>query len=235
MSSTQFSVFIPRVFANIGERRIGDVFHDMGIGNVSHVDLKSRPRKQGEPKTNMAFVHFKELYERDGEEGVNFRKKVENKEECKIMYEDPWFWLVLPFEKKEKFEMPRNPYPQMPMQMPMQNFGMFPGGWMMTPQGPMWFPADNTVMGFQHPMPPPPKMVPPQVAYGNRSSKQRPSPKKRINPPKLGDGPTPKEAYGTNNQLGLQIPTTPPSSPPRSPPGAPRKRRQDADMEDGEF
>lgn len=231
MSSTQYSVFIPRVFANIGESRIGDVFHEFGIGNVSHVDFKSRPRKQGEPKTNMAFVHFKELYDREGEAGKKFREKVEDKEkECKLIYEDPWFWLVLPFEKKERVERPRNTHAQMPMQMPMQNFGMFPGGWMMTPQGPMWFPADNSVMGFQQ------QMVPPQVAYGNRSHKHRSSPKKRINVPKL-DGPTPNEAYGAKKQqLELQVPTTPPSSPPKSPPGAPRKSTsKSSELEEGEF
>ena len=50
---------------------------------------------------------------------------------------------------------------------------------MMTAQGPMWYPAVN----YMAPPPPVLSMVPPQVAYGNRSSKQRSQPKKRINPP----------------------------------------------------
>jgi hypothetical protein len=168
---SSFSVFIPRVFANIGEKRIANVFYNKDIGEVSKVDLVSRTNDKGD-KYNMAFVHFEYLFETTA--AKEFKEDVQNPEvKAKLTYEDPWFWLVLPFEEKEK--PVQQLYPPQQEQFTPQNYFMGYGTMMMTPQGPMWYP-------MQAPMQSP--MVPPQVAYGNRPSRQRPHPKKRINVPK---------------------------------------------------
>jgi len=168
---SSFSVFIPRVFANIGEKRIANVFYNKDIGEVSKVDLVSRTNDKGD-KYNMAFVHFEYLFETTA--AKEFKNDVQNPEvKAKLTYEDPWFWLVLPFEEKEK--PVQQLYPPQQEQFTPQNYFMGYGTMMMTPQGPMWYP-------MQAPMQSP--MVPPQVAYGNRPSRQRPHPKKRINVPK---------------------------------------------------
>ena len=171
-----FSVFIPRVFANISEKRIANVFYQQDIGEVSKVDLVRRNNDKGE-KYNMAFVHFDYLFQTTT--ASKFRDDVENPEvKAKLVYEDPWFWLVLPFEDKEKpvQEKPvQEFYPQQQQQITpeaAQNYFMGYGTMMMTPHGPMWYP-------LQAPNP----LVPPQVAYGNRPSRQRPNQKKRINVP----------------------------------------------------
>ena len=170
---SSFSVFIPRVFANIGEKRIANVFYQNDIGEVSKVDLVRRNNDKGE-SFNMAFVHFEYLFETTS--AKQFKEDVENPEvKAKLVYEDPWFWLVLPFEEKEKpVQQQQQFYPQ-----DQQNYFMGYGTMMMTPQGPMWYPMQAPM---QAPMQSP--MVPPQVAYGNRPSRQRPHPKKRINVPK---------------------------------------------------
>ena len=170
---SSFSVFIPRVFANIGEKRIANVFYQNDIGEVSKVDLVRRNNDKGE-SFNMAFVHFEYLFETTS--AKQFKEDVENPEvKAKLVYEDPWFWLVLPFEEKEKpVQQQQQFYPQ-----DEQNYFMGYGTMMMTPQGPMWYPMQAPM---QAPMQSP--MVPPQVAYGNRPSRQRPHPKKRINVPK---------------------------------------------------
>ena len=99
MTST-YSVFIPRVFSNIRASRISDTFHNLDIGDVEKVDLVAKTGKNGD-SYNMAFVHFKRLY--DTEAASDFRKELEEPEiKTKVVYEDPWFWLVLPFEKKDK-------------------------------------------------------------------------------------------------------------------------------------
>ena len=211
---SSFSVFIPRVFANISEKRIANVFYQKDIGEVSKVDLVKRTNDKGE-KYNMAFVHFEYLFQTTS--AKNFRDDVENPHvKANLVYEDPWFWLVLPFEEKEKpVQEQQQFFPQ-----DQQNYFMGYGTMMMTPQGPMWYP-------MQAPMQSP--IVPPQVAYGNRPSRQRPHQKKRINVPTkkeveeyqqsttCKDGPL---DYGNwqppkKNRLTLKRPTTPEMPPPK--------------------
>lgn len=179
---SSFSVFIPRVFPNIGEKRITNVFYQKDIGEVSKVDLVRRTNEKGE-SFNMAFVHFDYLFETTS--AKQFKEDVENPEvKAKLVYEDPWFWLVLPFEEKEK--PVQDFYPQQQQQFTpqaAQNYFMGYGTMMMTPQGPMWY-LDKGITFKQ--------LIPPQVAYGNRPDLhlvyQRPHPKKRINVPKKEDG-----------------------------------------------
>ena len=174
---SSFTVFIPRVFANIREDRIIKVFHDLDIGNVGKVDLVKRTNKQGK-SFNMAFIHFDELYQ--NEPANEFHRDILEDKKSKVVYEDPWFWLVLPFEEKEQNSTtPQLNTPQ--LNTDAQEFVPYSlqGTMMMTTQGPMWYPAVN----YMAPPPPVLSMVPPQVAYGNRSSNQRSHPKKRINLP----------------------------------------------------
>ena len=180
---SSFTVFIPRVFTNIREDRIAKVFHDLDIGNVGKIDLVKRTNKQGK-SFNMAFIHFDELYHSDA--ANEFHRDISEDKKSKVVYEDPWFWLVLPFEEKEQnsttpqLNTPQLNTPQ--LNISAQEFvpySLGQGTMMMTAQGPMWYPAVN----YMAPPPPVLSMVPPQVAYGNRSSKQKPHPKKRINLP----------------------------------------------------
>jgi hypothetical protein len=95
---TLYSVFIPRVFSNITEKRIINTFHNLDIGDVHHVDLVKRTNINGK-SYNMAFVHFNGFY--DTKSAESFKTDIENKDKkAKIVYDDPWFWLVLPFEMK---------------------------------------------------------------------------------------------------------------------------------------
>ncbi len=99
MSSTSYSVFIPRVFLNISSTRISNVFHKLNIGEVDHVDLVKRSNEKS--SFNMAFVHFKNMY--DSNEARSFQDDVANPDtKAKIVYDDPWYWFVMPFTKKEK-------------------------------------------------------------------------------------------------------------------------------------
>ena len=194
MSST-YSVFIPRVFSNIRTNRISDTFHNLNIGDVEKVDLVAKTSKNGD-SYNMAFVHFKGFYET--QEAIDFRKEVEDPEiKAKLVYEDPWFWLVLPFEKKEKpvneaindtgleiqgFQQQPQFQPQphqqhfqqqpqfQPQFQPHQQMVQFH---VMTPQGPMlqWgFPIMDMVSQEQVPSP-------------VKRSRHRNQPRKRINVP----------------------------------------------------
>ena len=187
---SSYSVFIPRVFSNIKDTRIVEIFHQHNIGKVRSVDLVSRKKQKGDSTQyyNMAFVHFETLY--NTPESESFRQNVANSDTtAKLVYEDPWFWLVLPFEQKDRtpsqvmehdntisIENNFTPNVHSPEIAPQ----MTPF-WVMTPNGPMW------QWGYAHnpePVAPPTvyqKMVPPQVMYGNiKRSIQKRGPKKRI-------------------------------------------------------
>ena len=199
---SSYSVFIPRVFSNIRDTRIIEIFHQHGIGKVSSVDLVSRKNQKGDSTQyyNMAFVHFETLY--DTPESESFRQDVANPDTtAKMVYEAPWFWLVLPFEQKDRtpsqvmehdntisIENNFTPNVHSPEIVPQ----MTPF-WVMTPNGPMW------QWGYApnpEPVAPPTvyqKMVPPQVLYGNsKRSVQRRGPKKRIDL----DNVSPSSEYG---------------------------------------
>jgi len=211
---SSYSVFIPRVFTNIGEERITSIFHSLSIGEVNRVDLIRKTGKNGD-NYNMAFVHFNHLY--DSPSAECFKRDVEDPEKkAKLIYDEPWFWLVLPFEEKEKpvqtFDnsLSFNTQPFVPQQMPQ-------GMWMMTAEAGWqwcWQPQMNH-MGYpiapmlSAPALSTPTMVPPQVLYGNRNANQRQHPKRRIKvpdqpQPRLGAAAPPKKEESVKQREDLE-------------------------------
>ena len=210
---SSYSVFIPRVFTNIGEERISSIFNNLSIGDVNRVDLIRKTGKNGD-NYNMAFVHFNHLYDSPSAEA--FKRDVEDTEKkAKIVYDDPWFWLVLPFEEKEKpvqtlnNTLSFNAQSFVPQHMPQ-------GMWMMTAEAGWqwcWQPQMNH-MGYpvapmlSAPALSTPTMVPPQVLYGNRNANQRQHPRRRINVPKnqsrLGAAAPPKKEESVKQREDLE-------------------------------
>ena len=94
MNATNFSVFIPHMFSNIAKERIANAFESNQLGLVKKIDLVSHIDKQGK-KYNSAFIHFSHWYMSDS--AMRFLKRVEDpSKEARLVYDDPWFWIVLP-------------------------------------------------------------------------------------------------------------------------------------------
>jgi len=92
--SNNLSLFIPRVFINFTANDIGAVFEQLRIGKVRRVDLVLKVGKDRK-KYNSAYIHFQHWY--DNTAANNFCKRVLNpKTEARIVYDDPWYWIVLP-------------------------------------------------------------------------------------------------------------------------------------------
>jgi hypothetical protein len=204
-----YSVFIPRVFSNIKEERICNIFHNLNIGSVEHIDLVSKTSSNGDTY-NMAFVHFAMVY--NTIEAKKFREALDGGEKkTTIKYDGQWFWLVLPFEQKDKpvaenekqdqefrhqHHQPHHPHQPIiyPPSMEYMMANMVPV-WLLTPNGPVlqWGCLHNTAMSSvttqstQSTKSTPIKkmkttrMVPPQVTYGNLGNRQRQHPRKRLN------------------------------------------------------
>lgn len=84
------SIFIPRVFVNITKERITHIVENVvPLGNVERIDMV-----EIDEKTNRVWVHFTHWYDT---EFVNEFKKLllDETKQAKIVYDDPWFWIVL--------------------------------------------------------------------------------------------------------------------------------------------
>ena len=79
------SICIPRVYSNICEYRIKEIFQKIfGIDSIERVDIVGK--KDG--AYNKVFVHFWDW----PIEHAEIRKKLMDGKEIKIVYEEPWFW-----------------------------------------------------------------------------------------------------------------------------------------------
>jgi len=106
------SLFIPRVFSNISKERIAKVFDSLDLGVVDTIDFV---KKQGANGTyHSVYVHLKywlstaasrefrkKLFCEEGaqQEGVKQegdKQEGVKQEGAKLIYDDPWFWVVLP-------------------------------------------------------------------------------------------------------------------------------------------
>lgn len=103
MSAIQnISLYIPHVYANFTSSRVFDIIENMNIGDVKRVDFVPKNGSDGKPY-NAAYIHFYQWY--DNIVARNFQERVLNPaQEARIMYDDPWYWLVL--ENKGKKHVP---------------------------------------------------------------------------------------------------------------------------------
>ena len=106
------SICIPRVFQNITERRVWAIFENLGFGEVVKIDMVQRTNKQGE-KFQRVFIHFGAW--NDTDEATVVRQKLLGEEEVKVVYDEPWYWLlsasksIRPEDRTQRKRRPR-PY-----------------------------------------------------------------------------------------------------------------------------
>jgi hypothetical protein len=89
MNPSNPSICIPRVFNNISEERIRNVFEQLHLGKISRIDLIDRTNERGE-KYKRAFIHFEYWF--NTQDAFTARSKLLEKKELKIVYDNPWFW-----------------------------------------------------------------------------------------------------------------------------------------------
>jgi hypothetical protein len=91
LAESQPSLCIPRVFNNIDESRIRQVFNELGLGKIHHIDVIERKNEKGEP-FKRAYIHFESWYWNEDAQAA--RRKLITGKEIKIVYDNPWFWKV---------------------------------------------------------------------------------------------------------------------------------------------
>lgn len=91
LAETQPSLCIPRVFNNISETRVRQVFDDLDLGKISRIDIKERKNEKGE-SFKRVYVHFDKWFWNEDAQAA--RRKLVSGKEIKIVYDNPWFWKV---------------------------------------------------------------------------------------------------------------------------------------------
>jgi hypothetical protein len=91
LAESQPSLCIPRVFNNISESKIRQVFDELGLGRISGVDIKERRNEKGD-SFKRVYVHFEKWFWNEDAQSV--RKKLVSGKEIKVVYDNPWFWKV---------------------------------------------------------------------------------------------------------------------------------------------
>jgi hypothetical protein len=89
--STSISLCIPRVFNNITEAKIRDVFNKINVGNIYSIDIIQQTNKKGKP-VKRVFINFDYWY--FNERSQHMRNQLLSGKEIKIVYDEPWFWNV---------------------------------------------------------------------------------------------------------------------------------------------
>ena len=98
-SNTEFDCYvpshptlcIPRVFSNISEKRIREVFNQVELGDISNINMVESCNKQG-VKSKLVFIHFTHWF--NNPDANETRRRVLKGESVKIIYDNPWFWNI---------------------------------------------------------------------------------------------------------------------------------------------
>jgi hypothetical protein len=96
------SLCIPRVFSNIGWKRIKDTIEEAGWGSIQRVDVIPKKNDNGDT-FNRVFVHFNK-WNTDKDEIKTIVSALEEGESIKMTYDEPWFWVI------RKSNVPRPDY-----------------------------------------------------------------------------------------------------------------------------
>ncbi len=102
------SICIPRVFSNIDEKRIRRVFGQLNLGVIHHIDIIERTNEKGD-KFNRVFIHFESWSQEP--DAIQARTRLQEGKKVKIVYDDPWFWEVSAYRKKEPEPVARRAEP----------------------------------------------------------------------------------------------------------------------------
>jgi hypothetical protein len=86
------SLFIPRVFNNIGEDKIIDIFEKkMAYGKINHIDFVNVDTKN----YKRVYIHFDYWFPTKNSIDIQEKLLVNNEESVKVYYDKLWYWLVV--------------------------------------------------------------------------------------------------------------------------------------------
>jgi len=101
------SLFVPHVYSNFTSAKVMEVFNGLHIGEVKSVDLVSKMGSDSK-HYNAVYVHFTTWY--DTKVARDFQERLlDPTKEVKVMYDHPWYWIVLENKGKKHLSGDRKP------------------------------------------------------------------------------------------------------------------------------
>jgi hypothetical protein len=101
------SLFVPHVYSNFTSAKVMEVFNGLHIGEVKSVDLVSKMGSDSK-HYNAVYVHFTRWYDTDV--AHDFQERLlDPTKEVKVMYDHPWYWIVLENKGKKHMSGDRKP------------------------------------------------------------------------------------------------------------------------------
>ena len=93
------SLCISRVMNHITKDVIKDVINDIGLGEISHIDIINK--NNNHDGYNVVFIHFKQWF--DNENSSKAMERLSSGKDIKVIYDFPWFWKLTPNKSKYHF------------------------------------------------------------------------------------------------------------------------------------
>ena len=91
--NNNLSLYIPHIFGNYTKDFVAKIFAELNIGKVKYIDFVQKMSDNG-IVYNAAYIHFDYWY--TNVVARNFQSRVlDITKEARLMYEDPWYWIVL--------------------------------------------------------------------------------------------------------------------------------------------
>lgn len=87
------SILIPHVWENISPDYVSQIITKLNIGITGRVDVVPRDISNGGKPSNMMFIHMREWFTNTAAQ--NLRNKILRGEEGRIVYDDPWHWVIV--------------------------------------------------------------------------------------------------------------------------------------------
>ena len=83
------SICIPRVDKYFNQNRILSILNRYKLGIIKEIKIIKNKKKNN----NIIYIYFSSWY--DNEYVNNIKKKIMEGESVKIMYDEPWFWILV--------------------------------------------------------------------------------------------------------------------------------------------
>jgi hypothetical protein len=93
------SLCVPRVYYDISDKKIYQVFEDLNFGKIKRIDIILRRNEKGEPYKRV-FIHYNRWY--CNEYADTARIKLITGKEIKVVYSNPWYWKVSANKHEER-------------------------------------------------------------------------------------------------------------------------------------
>jgi len=90
---------IPRVYKNIDENYIRNIFSELNMGELERIDIVNKKNNKGD-NYNRVFIHYRIW--NDTPNAIYARERLMNGKDIKIMYDDLWYWKISIYREPDK-------------------------------------------------------------------------------------------------------------------------------------